>query len=65
MNEKETFKEKWDKADKKVIGALVVGVVIGAIFVRASVKVEIHAAGAEGYAKGAADVIRGIMRAED
>lgn len=61
MNERETFKEKWRKADKKLVFAFIAGIAVGTIFVKASVKVEVHAAGAEGYAKGAADVIKGII----
>lgn len=57
----ESFKDKWNKADKKVIAALIVGGVIGAIFVKATVKVEIHAAADKGYAQGMADMVKSIV----
>lgn len=61
MEQKETLKERWEKTDKKVLGGLVLGIFVGAIIVKAQLKVEVKVAGAEGYSQGVRDFAKAII----
>lgn len=61
--DKKDLEEKWNSVDKKVVIALVIGGIIGAIAIKASVNVELKMASSQGYAKGAEDVIKTLLEA--
>lgn len=61
MGEKETFKEKWERADKKILIAFVAGGIVGSILVKAHLKVKIKMARAEGYNKGTGDILKALL----
>lgn len=61
MEEKETLKEKWERADKKILIAFAAGGIVGSILVKAHLKVEIKMARAEGYNKGTGDILKALL----